>query len=180
MTALLQATRRELGLASDLLAGIDDETFTRPCLLVFDGSVGKHVRHNLDHYHSFLAGLSSGVVDYDQRARSQRVERSREMALAALETVTAHVSELTHHDRKLRIRLHSPRPGGGECCEPSPAWAESTVQRELAFLLSHTVHHHAIIAIIARYLGADIDPQFGVARATLVHAMRANGQALGD
>jgi hypothetical protein len=41
------------------------------------------------------------------------------------------------------------------------------VTRELQFLASHTVHHYALIAHLARDRGVGVAPEFGVAPATL-------------
>jgi hypothetical protein len=41
--------------------------------------------------------------------------------------------------------------------------------RELEFLLSHTVHHYAIVAILCRLQGIAVDDGFGVAPSTLRH-----------
>ena len=43
----------------------------------------------------------------------------------------------------------------------------STIERELKFLVSHTVHHYAIIALQLRHQGVEPGPEFGVAPSTL-------------
>jgi hypothetical protein len=48
----------------------------------------------------------------------------------------------------------------------------STVARELQFLLSHTVHHYALIALILRLQGFEPGEEFGVAPSTLAHWRR--------
>src|ERR1051326_5033282 len=45
--------------------------------------VGAQYRHILEHYRSFFSGLGQGRMDYDARARDERIERSRHAALAA-------------------------------------------------------------------------------------------------
>ena len=45
--------------------------------------------------------------------------------------------------------------------------AASTLSRELQFLVSHTVHHDALIAAAARALGVATEPDFGIAPSTL-------------
>jgi len=52
------------------------------------------------------------------------------------------------------------------------AWQISSFGRELAFLLSHTVHHQALIAVICRQLNVPLAAEFGVASATLRHRAR--------
>jgi hypothetical protein len=43
------------------------------------------------------------------------------------------------------------------------------VGRELAFVLSHTVHHNALIAVMALTLGVSIPDRFGYAPSTIAH-----------
>jgi uncharacterized damage-inducible protein DinB len=46
-------------------------------------------------------------------------------------------------------------------------WTRSTVARELQFLLSHTVHHYALVAIRLRLAGREPAAGFGVSPSTL-------------
>ena len=48
-------------------------------------------------------------------------------------------------------------------------WTGSTVQRELMYVLSHTVHHYAIISLLALQSGVKLDAEFGVAPSTLAY-----------
>jgi uncharacterized damage-inducible protein DinB len=50
---------------------------------------------------------------------------------------------------------------------------ETTVGRELAFVLSHTVHHNALIAVMARTLGVPVPDLFGYAPSTIAHLEKA-------
>jgi uncharacterized damage-inducible protein DinB len=44
---------------------------------------------------------------------------------------------------------------------------QTSLWRELTFVLSHTIHHNAVIAAMARTLGAVVPEAFGYAPATL-------------
>ncbi|MBP6670575.1 MAG: hypothetical protein KA180_14065, partial [Gemmatimonadales bacterium] len=48
-----------------------------------------------------------------------------------------------------------------------PDWSDSSVKRELQFLVSHTVHHYALIKELLRREGFDPGAEFGVAPSTL-------------
>ncbi len=50
-----------------------------------------------------------------------------------------------------------------------PVQVETTVGRELAFVLSHTIHHNALIGVMAAMLGVPVPDRFGYAPSTLVH-----------
>jgi hypothetical protein len=60
----------------------------------------------------------------------------------------------------IQIRLES---GGSE----SQQWSHSTVRRELQFLLSHTVHHFALIAVLLERFEIAVPDDFGIAPSTL-------------
>ena len=66
-------------------------------------------------------------------------------------------------DAPVEIRLES---GLGDEAEQ---WSRSTVRRELQFLLSHTIHHFALIGLLLHQQGIDPGPDFGVAPSTLRH-----------
>ena len=57
--------------------------------------------------------------------------------------------------------------------EPSvdlpPVDVPTSPGRELAFVLSHTVHHNALIRVMVKLLGADVPADFGYAPSTLAH-----------
>lgn len=125
------------------------------------GKVGPHFRHCIDFYDCFLAGLDLQCVDYDARGRSAAVESAPEPALAALHRIRGRLDELGAEDREVRVREDAVT-GQGE-------WTRSTVNRELLFLLSHTIHHYALIALLLRQGGIDVPADFGFAPSTLEH-----------
>jgi len=150
--------------ARELLARLSDKDYTAPGPGGLRGGVGPHLRHVLDHYELLLAGLESQAVDYDVRARDTAVERER---VAALEKIGQIVSALraldgAAVDRPLMVRVDS-----GEASERFEG--ASSLGRELQFLVSHTVHHYAVIAVLLRVRGVDPGRDFGVAPSTLKH-----------
>ena len=54
-----------------------------------------------------------------------------------------------------------------ECDESSVQWQTSTIGRELQFLVSHSVHHFAMIRGISQRGGEELDGDFGMAPSTL-------------
>ncbi len=45
----------------------------------------------------------------------------------------------------------------------------TSLGRELAFVMSHTIHHNALIGVIAKLLGIDVPERFGYAPSTLAY-----------
>lgn len=127
----------------------------------FGSSIGSHMRHVLDHYDSLANGLSSGVVDYDDRIRGTAVETD-------LSTGIAIARELKLGLEKLEFDLASSvKVIVSSNTRESDAGSISTIGRELHFLASHTVHHYALIAIASRMQGIRPIDTFGVAPSTL-------------
>lgn len=156
---------RTLAEGVDLLQRISDEAYTRRADATFSDGAGTHVRHIIDHYDCFLRGLENGRVDYDSRDRDVELERSREAAIAALEQTMGRLAVLGRGlgERSLAVRQDCGGPEGDEL------WSSSSVARELQFLVSHTVHHYALVAVMLRLLGEHPDAQFGVSPSTLKH-----------
>ena len=127
----------------------------------FRFSPGPHLRHSIDAYCCLLDGLDKGEVDYDARTRSREVETSRERALEALASVRARLQAIDKPpEHRLRVQVDVPAEAGDGA-------TESTLGREYQFLVGHTVHHYALIAMILRQRGYETSPDFGVAPSTL-------------
>lgn len=149
--------------ALELLAGLDEDGHTRRAPQCFNSSVGGHVRHVIEHYESLLAGLRGGRVDYESRPRDALIEGDPVYAAGRVVALIAGLRALTEDDGGAALRVRA---------ETAPAaaagvWLESCVVRELEFLLSHTVHHYALIAVIRGLAGGEIPKDFGVAPSTL-------------
>jgi len=128
------------------------------------GSIGSHFRHCLDFFESFLAGYASGRVDYCTRERDERVARDFDVAAMRVASILARLDELhaVGADTPLEVRAE-------DAGDTDDAWVRSTVGRELQALLSHTVHHYAILAILLRLEGIEVGATFGVAPSTLAY-----------
>jgi hypothetical protein len=127
--------------------------------------VGPQFRHVIEHYSCFLAGLASGRVDYDARPREQALETDREAARRRIRDLADGLAALPAEalEAEAEVRLEC---GIGDEREQ---WSRSTMRRELHFLLSHTVHHYAIIGLQLARHGIDPGSEFGVAPSTLKH-----------
>jgi len=149
-----------------LLAKLSSDLYASPGEGPFSSSIGAHIRHNLDHFTSFFAGLPDARIDYEQRRRDDGIARSPEQALADIERQIDALVSLSQNepDESLRVREESDSAAAGEL-----RWLDSSVGRELQFLLGHTVHHHAIIALLLAQRGVDLPKGFGIAPSTQRH-----------
>ena len=158
---VLAANLHCLEQAIELLGRLPEEAFARTGER-HARTVGPHLRHVLDHYSAFFAGLPAYRVDYDAREREPRLESDRAFAIARLHEILGELIQLEEEllELPIQIRLES---GGAE----SEQWSHSTVRRELQFLLSHTVHHFALIAMLLERFAIVVPEDFGIAPSTL-------------
>jgi uncharacterized damage-inducible protein DinB len=147
-----------------LLERMDDRTYTKVDAPTFSSSVGGQLRHCLDFYQCFLSGVKNGKVDYDQRARDEVTEQSRTRALERITTTTELLWKLSFAEDQAQLWVK----------QDSPYWSTSSRRRELQFLLSHLVHHQALVAVILRLQGFVPNEDYGVAPATLEHRKARN------
>ncbi len=133
-------------------------------------SIGEHIRHVLDLYSAIFQAddkqkSAEELIDYDCRARGTPVESERSIGLALITRLLEKISELPdaaldqEADVKTEITLR----------ESHSIQIRSNVARELVFTAAHTVHHCAIIRLIARIQGCSIDDNIGLAPATLTY-----------
>lgn len=155
--------------AVEALRRMDDATYREGGAAPGISPVGVHFRHVFDHYRAFLAGLPEGRIDYDARDRAVPLERDRALAIATALGYLADLGRLpaTLADRALQVSTRSVAGDDG-----APDWSGSTVKRELQFLVSHTVHHYALIKELLRRAEFDAGEEFGVAPSTLAALRR--------
>jgi len=163
MNELIKANLLLLDQAAALLALLPADVYVRTSAIFSNASIGGHMRHCLEHYHCLLRDLAAGAVDYDRRARDTATETDAAVALARLHEICKALASLHSQpgDLALRVRMDH---GGAEACSD---WQASTLGRELQFLISHTVHHHALIAGLCNQHGQVLVAGFGFAPSTL-------------
>ena len=147
-----------------LLADMDGALYGKAEPSVSLSGAGSHFRHLLDFYERFFEGVWAERIDYDRRQRDPALETDPDAASAKLAAVIGGLRALS--GRELTPALLVKADAEGQAPEETP-WAGSTVERELQVLMSHTVHHYALIAVTLRLNGVDPGTEFGVAPSTL-------------
>ena len=151
--------------AQNFLASKIVEEFVRSIRLIENVSdahyakIGAHFRHNLDFANSFLNGLTTGKIDYTKRMRDVRIEQNRTFAIEQIVFLIRRLQNLPDEILTEEIEV---------CSEIDESiWHASSAARELEFLHSHTVHHHALVAEKLNACGVKLPKDFGVAPSTL-------------
>lgn len=160
--------------AVEVLQRLDDATYAKGGAAPGVSAIGVHFRHVLDHYRAFLMGLATDEIDYDARHRQVPLETDRELAIT---TALGFVTDLARlpaslGSRAVRVTLRSVAGADGV-----PDWSQSSIKRELQFLVSHTVHHYALIKELLRRTGCDAGDEFGVAPSTIAASRRGTACA---
>jgi len=148
---------------ADVIRDLSDAQYTQKPVGVIESSVGGHVRHCLDHVQSLLTSIDTGHLDYDHRARGTPVERLRSSAIGVIDEMVESLEVLPGFviTRPLSVYVRMSSDAA------SPVSVLSSVGRELAYVLSHTIHHNAIVNAMVKTLGGCVPERFGYAPSTI-------------
>jgi hypothetical protein len=149
-----------------VVRGLDDALYCAPELSPDGAGIGPQLRHCADFARTLLDGLQAGRIDYDARKRDALFEVSRGYAIGELESLCERLRDLDRReaDRELWVKNESAALPAG--VDP---WVRSSLRRELLALLSHTVHHQALIRERLLVRGCDPGRDFGLAPSTRAH-----------
>ncbi len=182
-TELIEHNIHTLKEASVILNNITTEQYSRPVDAESSASIGKHVRHIIDHYLCLIKGIGEGKskgmtraivgnkVAYDGRLRDQRYEGDLHIAKQKIDEICVQLNNLSAISsadeasarRTIKVSCST------SVQQSSPIEVDSTLQRELVFLQSHTVHHFALIKMIVQGQGMTVNEHFGIAPSTIKH-----------
>ena len=162
---LIESVIETLQQGETLLAGINDETYTRKVPIAFNASMGGHYRHCLDHFRSLLDAAATGDLNYDHRERGTLIESDRFAALNATRELREGYQHLDAEllARSLAVTCKTSYAASGSQMSPS------TVGREIMYSVAHAVHHYALIGVMGGIMGLTMPAGFGVAPSTLKH-----------
>lgn len=132
-----------------------------------DSSIGAHVRHVLDRFQCFFIGLNEDTINYDARKRDPEIENNLSAAEFSVSSVARRIQALGEADFQDKIvsvqeTVHH---------QGSSVAISSTMERELMGLIAHSIHHLAIIALIAKAMGYSPGADFGKAPSAIVYEL---------
>lgn len=157
MLSLIRQNHLLIDQALDLISKVSVTVYKSSCKEVFSSSIGQHMRHCIEHYDELLiAYAEKRVIRYHARPRNIDVETCPETAANRLRFIRNQLDRIESENDSLKV-------SEGGISEPT----SSSLARELEFLISHTVHHFALIMVIANKFKIDVSEDFGVAFTTL-------------
>lgn len=146
----------------DLLGNITAAHYTTKPEILSGASIGQHVRHILEFYLLLVSGSFTGMVSYDKRKRDMELENDPELAI---QTIARLLKGFDTLDMDFPVKLEADYTAKGN----SQNLINSSVGRELAYCIEHSIHHQALIkaALIALNLRNCTNEYFGVAYSTI-------------
>ena len=158
--AAVDALRQQLRTLRDLVTGLAGEIYEATPSRA-SGSIGQHVRHCVDHASALVAATSRLELSYDSRVRGTRVETDPAVAAVEIDRLCLQLAEFDARslDRPLWLRTLTHVDG-------PQARVATTMAREVTFVLQHTVHHAALIAVLLDAQGVAVPRRFGFAPST--------------
>jgi len=145
-----------------LLIKLPSNVYTESKDILTGATVGQHIRHILEFFTCVEKGLEKGVISFDERVRNINIETDKNYALTVIHELINFLSGI-EEDCPLILKANF------STSDMEDSNIQSSLFRELAYTLDHTVHHLAIvkIALISQTEEFGIDENFGVAPSTI-------------
>ena len=146
----------------ELLQVINKDKYTQKTDILSGASIGQHIRHILEFYLLLVSGSFSGTISYDKRQRDKRIEGNTEFAIETIDRLLPGIDTL---EEQFILKFEGDFTTDGT----ADNFIQSSVGRELAYCIEHSIHHQAIIkaGLIELGLKSLVDDNFGVAYSTI-------------
>lgn len=175
LNTLIESNLAVLRQAIGLLSKLNEKDYVHSETCGLPSSVGKHMRHIIEHYQSFNSGLEGRVINYNKRPRCTDAETSRDFAAVAIKELIARLEQMKslQQDDQVEVFLQTTVRGDSE-----PA-VRSSLARELVFLHGHAVHHFAQLSSQLQMMGLAIDTaQLGKAPSTIEYEAQLAAESI--
>ena len=139
-----------------ILLELPEDSYSTPCLVLSNASIGQHTRHIIELYLCLVQGYEYGLVSYDKRERNTRLEQEVAFAIEKLAFIQEHLKK---PNKSIDMAY--------ELCDEENV-VPSNYFREVMYNLEHAIHHHALIKIGIKHLTTmQLPESFGVAPSTI-------------
>lgn len=145
-----------------LLLQLSNKQYRHHSQLLSGATIGEHVRHILEFYHSVMNAMDTKIVNYDKRKRDLLLENDKEIAIQNIDLICSGLN-IAFEDESLIL------VGNFSNSEGEESQINTTFFREMAYCLEHSIHHQALIKVGLLELNSlsFIDDTFGLAPATI-------------
>ena len=144
---------------TESLNQLTNAEYSLPGKILFNASIGQHVRHIIELFLCLEQGYESGVVNYEKRERDYKIETDKDLAVQLLKDIY-HRIERTNIELVMEAEDYEDSSG--------VITISSNYYREIAYNLEHTIHHMALIRVgINEVSSIELPDQFGIAYSTI-------------
>jgi uncharacterized damage-inducible protein DinB len=144
---------------TETLKQLSDSEYKQNSAILFNATIGQHVRHIIELFQCLLNGYETGVVNYEKRKRDYRIETDRILAAALLKEV---YDQLDKPNKDILLEAED------YCNTTEVISVPSNYYRELVYNLEHTIHHMALIRVgVNEVSSVRLSDEFGVAYSTV-------------
>ncbi len=152
-----EAIKNVFNQLDESLIKLSEAQYKQPSKILFNATIGQHVRHIIELYICLYNGYETGIVNYEKRDRDIRIETDKDFAIELLHMIT-HNLDRSNKDLLLEA--------GDDYSLSVPV--ATNYYREIIYNLEHTVHHMALIRVgINEVSTISIPDGFGVASSTI-------------
>jgi len=148
------------------ISGLNDAEYQYSAAPWFDSSIGQHLRHIVDLFLALKDRTNTDNINYDIRRRGAAIETVRKIGLIELYEIRQWMNNISNEEINQEICVSTEVAISSQQTETFV----SSFGRELCFASSHLTHHLAIMAVIAKMAGKEVDPTLGLAPATATFA----------
>ena len=160
--ALIHHNIKKLHEIKELIHHLPSDLYTQPKEVLSQSTIGQHFRHILEFYMCLENGLNTGIVCYDERERDILIETNIDYATGIIEKLTLFLGKIKK-DNLIELKASYSTTSDEKMS------IQTSIFRELAYALDHTIHHLAIIKIALTEEGLEMDSNLGVAPSTIRH-----------
>jgi len=144
---------------TETIKQLSDDEYSQPSKILFNASIGQHVRHIIELFLCLEKGYETGVVNYEKRKRDYEIETNKDFAVQLLNDIY-HRLEKPNADLVMEAGEYENLTGVVSIA--------SNYYREIAYNLEHTIHHMALIRVGINEVSAiELPKDFGVAYSTI-------------
>ncbi len=144
---------------SESIHQLSDEQYKQPSNILFNATIGQHVRHIIELFICLSQGYDTGVINYEKRKRDYRIETERELAVELLHSIYTSINK---QDKNLMLEVSYDEHSNDAIV------IHTNYYREIAYNLEHTVHHMALIRVgINEVSTIELPLGYGVASSTI-------------
>ena len=144
---------------TDSLNQLTASEYSQPSKILFNASIGQHVRHIIELYICLYNGYETGTVNYENRKRDTRIETDKDLANELMQMICNNIDK---PDKELFLDSNYDEQLTDSIIVPTNYY------RELLYNLEHTVHHMALIRVgINEVSSIAIPDGFGIATSTI-------------